>query len=112
MRMAEPRPLGETSFRAIVRAICDADPAKVRGGACVESVLTVLTQRRLACDLAMTPRMHISPHVLAKRQGQRLLMLFCRAPLREAQRFQAPCDPRARRPLRVAHVPPGRRSWR
>jgi hypothetical protein len=45
--MADPSPLGETSFRAIVRAIWDADPAKVRAGGCVESDLTVLTQRRV-----------------------------------------------------------------
>jgi len=48
MRMADPSPFGETSFRAIVRAICDADPENVREGGCVESVVTVLTQRR--CD--------------------------------------------------------------
>jgi hypothetical protein len=47
MRMAEPSPLGETSFRAIVRAIVNADPANVRGGGCVESVFTLLTQRRV-----------------------------------------------------------------
>jgi len=46
--MADPSPFGETSFRAIVRAICDADPENVRDGGCVESVVTVLTQRR--CD--------------------------------------------------------------
>ena len=46
MRTADPRPLGETSLRAIVRAIWDADPAKVRLGGCVESVVTCLTQRR------------------------------------------------------------------
>ncbi len=28
----EPRPFGETSFRAIVRAICVAEPLNVRGG--------------------------------------------------------------------------------
>src|SRR4029453_7818555 len=53
MRMADPSPLGETSFRAIVRAICDADPANVCGGGCVESVLTALTQRRFARFFAM-----------------------------------------------------------
>ena len=53
MRMADPSPFGETSFRAIVRAICAADPAKVRGGGCVESVLTLLTQRRCEPFLAM-----------------------------------------------------------
>ena len=46
MQMADPSPFGETSFRAIVRAICDADPANVRDGGCVESILTVLTRRR------------------------------------------------------------------
>ena len=45
MRTADPRPFGETSFRAIVRAICDAGPVNVRGGGCVESVVTRLTQR-------------------------------------------------------------------
>ena len=53
MRIADPSPLGETSFRAIVRAICDADPANVCGGGCVESVLTFLTQRRCARFFAM-----------------------------------------------------------
>jgi hypothetical protein len=53
IRMADPSPFGETSFRAIVRAICDADPANVRGGGCVESVLTLLTQRRCGRFLAM-----------------------------------------------------------
>ena len=51
--MADPSPFGETAFRAIVRAICDADPANVRGGGCVESVLTLLTQRRCGRFLAM-----------------------------------------------------------
>src|SRR5262245_31461136 len=54
MRMADPSPFGETSFRIIVRAICDADPANVRDGGCVESVLTVLTQRRFGRFFAMT----------------------------------------------------------
>jgi len=45
--MADPSPFGETSFRAIVRAIFDADLANVRGGGCVESVFTLLTQRRV-----------------------------------------------------------------
>src|SRR5262245_30321308 len=54
MRMADPRPFGETSLRAIVRAICDADPENVRDGGCVESVLTVLTQRRPGRCVAMT----------------------------------------------------------
>src|SRR4029453_12993613 len=53
MRMADPSPLGETSFCAIVRAICDADPANVCGGGFVESVLTALTQRRCARFFAM-----------------------------------------------------------
>jgi len=43
--MAEPSPFGETSFLAIVRAICAADPLNVLGGGCVESVVTRLTQR-------------------------------------------------------------------
>jgi hypothetical protein len=52
--MADPSPFGETSFRAMVRAICDADPANVCGGGCVESVLTLLTQRSRDRFLAMT----------------------------------------------------------
>jgi hypothetical protein len=51
--MADPSPFGETSFRAIARAICDAEPVKVPGGGCVESVVTVLTQRRFARFFAM-----------------------------------------------------------
>lgn len=51
--MPEPRPFGETSFRAIVRAIRSADPVKVRGGGCVESLLTDLTQRRADRFLAI-----------------------------------------------------------
>src|SRR6266540_4799279 len=51
--MADPSPFGETSFRAIVRAICDADPANVCAGGCVESVLTLLTQRRCGRFFAM-----------------------------------------------------------
>jgi hypothetical protein len=46
--MAEPRPFGETFFRAIVRAICAADPLNVLGGGCVESVVTRLTHRLVA----------------------------------------------------------------
>ena len=45
IRIPEPRPFGETSLRAIVRAICSADPVNVRVGGCVESVVTRLTQR-------------------------------------------------------------------
>jgi hypothetical protein len=45
IRMAEPSPFGETSLRAIVRAIWAADPMNVRDGGCVESVVTRLTQR-------------------------------------------------------------------
>src|SRR2546423_10493740 len=45
--MPDPGPFGETSLRAIVRAMCSADPLKVRGGGCVESVVTVLTHRRV-----------------------------------------------------------------
>src|SRR5262245_59506699 len=51
--MADPSPFGETSFRAILRAISDADPVKVRGGGWVESVLTLRTQRRCVSFLAM-----------------------------------------------------------
>jgi hypothetical protein len=51
--MPEPRPLGEMSLRAIVRAICCADPVKVRGGGCVESVVTRLTQRLVERFFAM-----------------------------------------------------------
>ena len=46
MRTADPNPLGETSLRAIVRAIREADPVNVRLGGCVESVVTCLTHRR------------------------------------------------------------------
>src|SRR5438067_13779858 len=46
MRTADPTPFGETSLRAVVRAIWDADPAKVRLGGCVGSVVSCLTQRR------------------------------------------------------------------
>jgi len=40
MRIPDPRPLGDTSLRAIVRAIFSAEPEKVCGGGCVESVVT------------------------------------------------------------------------
>ena len=53
MRTPEPKPLGETSLRDIVRAIWAADPVKVRGGGWVESVLTCLTQRLLERFFAM-----------------------------------------------------------
>src|SRR6266536_2897169 len=46
MRMPDPRPFGETSFLAIVRAICSAEPVNVFRGGAVESVFTRLTQRR------------------------------------------------------------------
>src|SRR5947207_15136976 len=46
MRTADPSPFGETSLRAIVRAIFAADPVKVLFGGCVESVFTRRTQRR------------------------------------------------------------------
>ena len=55
MRTADPTPFGETSFRAIVRAICDADPVNVCLGGCVESVVTVLTQRRFGRFRAIVP---------------------------------------------------------
>ena len=45
MRMPEPTPFGETSLRAIVRAICSAEPMNVRAGGCVASVVTCRTQR-------------------------------------------------------------------
>jgi hypothetical protein len=57
MRMPEPRPLGETSFRAIVRAIVFAEPMKVRGGGWVESVFTCRTHRRLDRFLANDVRL-------------------------------------------------------
>jgi hypothetical protein len=38
--------LGETSLRAIVRAMVDAEPLNVFGGGFVESVVMVLTHRR------------------------------------------------------------------
>jgi hypothetical protein len=40
MRMADPRPFGETSSRAIVRAISAADLVKIPDGGNVETVLT------------------------------------------------------------------------
>ena len=43
--MPEPRPLGDTSFRAIVWAILVAEPVNVLGGGLVESVVTRLTHR-------------------------------------------------------------------
>jgi len=58
MRMADPRPFGETFFRAIVRAICDADPENVRDGGCVESVVTRLTQRRFERFVFMGCEIH------------------------------------------------------
>ena len=39
-------PRGDTSFRAIVRAIWAADPENVPRGGCVESVVTVRTHWR------------------------------------------------------------------
>lgn len=56
MRMPEPRPFGETSLRAIVRAIWAADPLNVRGGGWVESVVTCLTQRRVERFFAINLR--------------------------------------------------------
>jgi hypothetical protein len=43
--MPDPMPFGDTSFRAIVRAISVAEPVNVRGGGKVESVLTCRTHR-------------------------------------------------------------------
>jgi hypothetical protein len=45
IRIPEPIPLGDTRFRAIVRAICSAEPVKVFGGGAVETVLTFPDQR-------------------------------------------------------------------
>src|SRR5437868_14859296 len=53
IRIPELRPFGETSLRAIVRAMCSADPVKVRDGGWVESVVTRLTQRFVDRFLAM-----------------------------------------------------------
>ena len=41
--MADDRPPGETSLRAIVRAMSSAEPVNVPRGGCVESVVTVRT---------------------------------------------------------------------
>jgi hypothetical protein len=55
MRIPELMPLGETSLRAIVRAISAALPENVPGGGCVESVVTRRTHFRFAVRLvAMT----------------------------------------------------------
>src|SRR5438105_10774523 len=40
MRNPEPTPFGEQSLRAMVRAICVAEPLNVRAGGSVESVVT------------------------------------------------------------------------
>jgi hypothetical protein len=45
IRIPEPIPLGDTRFRAIVRAICSPDPVKVFGGGAVETVFTFPDQR-------------------------------------------------------------------
>jgi hypothetical protein len=52
--MLEPSPFGETSLRAIVRAICSAEPVNVRAGGCAESVVTFRTQRLLERFFATT----------------------------------------------------------
>ena len=46
IRMPEPSPFGDTSLRAIVRAISLANFVNVPGGGAVESVATFLTHRR------------------------------------------------------------------
>jgi hypothetical protein len=46
IRIPDPRPRGDTSFRAIVLAIVSAEPAKVPDGGCVESVVTRRTHLR------------------------------------------------------------------
>src|SRR5581483_203655 len=48
MRMPEPGPLGETFFEARVRAMTGALLVKRSFGGCVESVVTVFTQRLFA----------------------------------------------------------------
>src|SRR5262247_508210 len=53
IRMPAPRPLGETSLRAIVRAICWPEPVNVPRGGWVESVVTCLTHRRVDRFLAI-----------------------------------------------------------
>ena len=45
IRIPEPIPLGDTFFRAIVRAICPAEPVNVLGGGAVETVFTLPDQR-------------------------------------------------------------------
>jgi hypothetical protein len=45
IRIAEPSPFGDTSLRAIVRAISSADFVNMPGGGAVETVSTLLTQR-------------------------------------------------------------------
>lgn len=46
-------PLGDTSFRAILRAISFAEPVNVPGGGNVDSVFTVRTHFRVAARLAI-----------------------------------------------------------
>jgi hypothetical protein len=59
--MPEPIPFGDTSFRAIVFAICCADPLNVPHGGCVESVLTSLTHLRLGRLVAAMGQLSASP---------------------------------------------------
>ena len=55
MRIPEPGPFGDTSLRAIVRAIRSAEPVNVRAGGWVELVMTCRTQRFVDRFFAIGP---------------------------------------------------------
>lgn len=73
MRMPDPSPLGETFFRAIVLAICSAEPVKVPGGGAVESVLIPLTHPRVDCLFATEHTLSSTP----LEELHRAFVLFC-----------------------------------
>jgi hypothetical protein len=54
IRMPEPRPFGDTSRRAIFRAMSVAEPVNVLGGGCVESVVTRRTHFRVVLRFFVT----------------------------------------------------------
>jgi hypothetical protein len=59
--------LGDTRLRAIVCAMCSADPAKVSGGGTVESVLTCLIHFLLLRAFAILVPLPSTPDALIKR---------------------------------------------
>ena len=71
IRIPEPIPLGDTFFRAIVRAICPADPVKVLGGGAVETVFTFPDQRLRRRFLAGTSDEPCNEGAMALRKGPR-----------------------------------------